>query len=58
MRFRGREITHSHIGREKLEQFEQELNRNQYGGAKTNHGITRYDYGFSAKHEINQCKER
>lgn len=25
MRFRGREITHSHIGREKLEKFEQEL---------------------------------
>lgn len=25
MRFRGREITHSHIGREKLEDFEQEL---------------------------------
>jgi translation initiation factor IF-3 len=25
MRFRGREITHSHIGREKLEQFEREL---------------------------------
>lgn len=25
MRFRGREITHSHIGREKLEEFEAEL---------------------------------
>lgn len=25
MRFRGREITHSHIGREKLEEFEREL---------------------------------
>lgn len=25
MRFRGREITHSHIGRAKLEKFEQEL---------------------------------
>lgn len=25
MRFRGREITHSHIGREKLEDFEREL---------------------------------
>ena len=25
MRFRGREITHSHIGREKLEKFEREL---------------------------------
>jgi translation initiation factor IF-3 len=25
MRFRGREITHSHIGREKLEEFKNEL---------------------------------
>ena len=25
MKFRGREITHSHIGREKLEEFEREL---------------------------------